>query len=110
MSPVEKEIVRKKLSVIIECLRALEPIKGLDVDEYVKDIYKRKATERLLQELIEAAIDINAHVMVEGGRAAPDDYFQSFTGLGEMGVLPSELATELAGTGWSTSTTPSTTP
>ena len=30
--------------------------------DYIGDIYKRKATERLLQELIEAAIDVNTHL------------------------------------------------
>lgn len=50
----EVEVVRRKLVVMIECLRTLEPIKNMMKDEYLEDIYKRKATERLLQELIEA--------------------------------------------------------
>lgn len=42
MSPVEKEIVRRKLAVIIENLKALEPIKEMRRKEYIKDVYKRK--------------------------------------------------------------------
>ena len=74
MSPVEVEIVRRKLAVIIENLKTLEPIKGMKPEEYLQDVYKRKATERLLQELIEAAIDINVHMIVKAGHTVPDDY------------------------------------
>ena len=59
MSPVEVEIIKRKLSIMIENLKALEPMKNMERDEYERDLYKRKATERLLQELIESAIDIN---------------------------------------------------
>jgi len=59
MSPVEVEIIKRKLSRIAENLKALEPIQKMNLDEYTRDLYKRKATEKLLQELVEAAIDIN---------------------------------------------------
>ena len=49
MSPVEEEIIKRKLAVIIACLKALEPIKGMTVDEYLGDLYKRKTAERLMQ-------------------------------------------------------------
>ena len=65
-------------------------------DEYLGDLYKRKATERPLQELIEAAIDINVHMIVGSGHAPPDDYYQSFIRAGELGMIPSELAEKLA--------------
>lgn len=82
MSPVEKEIVRRKLSIIIENLKGLEPIKEMTEEEYIGDFYKRKATERLLQELIEAATDINTHIIVETDNSVPDDYYETFIKLG----------------------------
>ncbi len=96
MSPVEAEIVRRKLAVMIESLKALEPIKEMEKDEYIGDIYKRKATERLLQELIEAAIDINTHIIVQTGNAAPDDYYESFIRAGELKIISMGLAEKLA--------------
>jgi hypothetical protein len=47
VSPVEKEIIRRKLAVIIENLKALEPIGSMAREEYIEDFYKRKATERV---------------------------------------------------------------
>ena len=96
MSPVEVEIVKRKLAIIVENLKALEPIKSMKRDQYGKDLFKRKATERLLQELIEAAIDINTHIIVETGNAAPDDYYESFIKVGELNIIPPDLAEKLA--------------
>jgi len=96
MSPIEVEIIRRKLAVIIENLKTLEPIRGMNSDEYLQDLYKRKATERLLQELIEAAIDINIHLIVESGHAVPDDYYESFIRAGELKIISLDLAQKLA--------------
>jgi uncharacterized protein YutE (UPF0331/DUF86 family) len=64
--------------------------------EYMRDLYKRKATERLLQELIEAAIDINTHLIVQTLQSAPEDYYDSFQKMGGRQILSSELAIRLA--------------
>lgn len=84
MSPLDKDIIRKKLALMIESLNALKPIKNLRKNEYIKDMYKRKATERLLQKLVEAAIDINTHIIIQTGNAAPGNYYESFI---KAGVL-----------------------
>lgn len=96
MSPIDKAIIRRKLAVIIENLNALGPISGMTREEYIQDVYKRKATERLLQELIEAAIDINIHMIVQTGNIAPDDYYRSFIDAGRLKIIPIELAEKLA--------------
>ncbi len=96
MSPVDIEIIRRKLAVIIENIDALLPIMNLTKEEYLEDIYKRKATERLLQELIEAATDINIHVLVQSGNVAPDDYYNSFIDAGKVKIITIDLAEKLA--------------
>ena len=68
----------------------------MERDAYERDLYKRKATERLLQELIESAIDINTHLIVGTGHTVPDDYYESFIKAGELKIIPSELAEKLA--------------
>lgn len=96
MSPIEAQIIKRKLAVIIENLKTLEPIKSMNADEYLQDLFKRKATERLLQELIEAAIDINIHIIVETGHTVPDDYYESFIKVGELKIISLDLAQKLA--------------
>ena len=96
VSPIEIEIIKRKLAVIIENLKALEPIKNMKRNEYEGDLYKRKATERLLQELIEAAVDINTHIIIETGNPVPNDYYESFIKAGELKIISSDLAEKLA--------------
>jgi hypothetical protein len=38
MSPVEIEVVRRKLAIIVENLKALELIMAMSHDEYLEDI------------------------------------------------------------------------
>jgi len=96
VSPIEKGVIRRKLAVIAENLKVLEPIKEMTREEYIEDVYKRKATERLLQELIEAAIDINTHIIVQTGNIAPDDYYESFIKAGGLKIISVDLAEKLA--------------
>lgn len=55
-----------------------------------------KATERLLQEVVEAASDVNAHVLTNLGSAPPKDYYEGFVEMGRKGPLSGELAASLA--------------
>lgn len=96
MSPVDAAIVRRKLQHIVACLDGLRPLGRLTLEEYRARFYERKAAERLLQEGIEAALDINAHVIAELGGEVPDDYYGGFIKAGELGVLPPDLAESLA--------------
>ncbi len=96
MSPVEVAIIRRKLTVIIENLAALKPLAAMSREEYAADIYMRKATERLLQELIEAAVDINTHIIVAAGNQVPDYYYESFIDMGRINALSMDLAEKLA--------------
>lgn len=96
MTPIRPEVIQRKLGTIIDNLQALLPLKGMPLETYRKDLFRRKATERLLQELIEAAIDINTHLILQQGYDAPEDYYQSFIKSGEIGLLPQELAQRLA--------------
>ena len=95
MSPIEEEIIRKKMAVMIQHLKALEPIMNMTPEEYIVELYKRKATERLLQELIEAAIDVNTYLIVQTGNTIPDDYYESFIKAGELKIISLELAEKL---------------
>ena len=96
MSPRDPAVLRRKLAIIVENLKILEPIADLTPDRYQTDVFTRKGTERLLQEMIEAAIDVNTHVLVQEGHGAPDDYHPGFLRLTDHGILPQELAQALA--------------
>ena len=96
MSPVERALVERKLGQLAERLVHLERYAREGWEKYAANFERRKAAEKLLQESIEAAIDVNTHLLVELGHGVPPDYFRSFTDLGRHGVLPDDLAEALA--------------
>jgi uncharacterized protein YutE (UPF0331/DUF86 family) len=96
MTPVDAAIIRRKLGTIVEALAGLRPLSSLTLEAYRERYYERKAAERLLQEAIEGALDVNAHLIAELGRAVPEDYYGGFIKLGELGILPPGLARDLA--------------
>jgi uncharacterized protein YutE (UPF0331/DUF86 family) len=96
VSPIDAALIRRKLAHIAESLRALEPLGRLSLPDYQNRLYERKAAERLLQEAIEAALDVNAHLLAEQGATIPDDYYGGFIALGAAAVIPDQLARDLA--------------
>jgi uncharacterized protein YutE (UPF0331/DUF86 family) len=96
MTPIDPAVVRRKLAVVTGNLQALKPIEMIDAARYSAEIFTRKGTERLLQELIEAALDLNMHLLAQRAQKLPEDYYQSFILLGEVGILPKALAASMA--------------
>jgi uncharacterized protein YutE (UPF0331/DUF86 family) len=78
VGPLDREIVRRRLAGIAENLERLGAIVSLTLEQYRGDWLCRKATERVLQEIVESAVDVNQHLMVASGAGPAPDYRQSF--------------------------------
>lgn len=97
MSPLEIATIRRKLARMVEDLDRLGGVVDLDLDAWRSDEQRRDAAERRLQTCIEAAIDVNAHLLVPHEHPAPESAYQGFLDLAaKTGVLDSALAAELA--------------
>lgn len=96
MSPLDADLIRRKLAVITRNLQDLARVGELSVEAYRSDRFLQKGTERMLQEVIEAAVDTNLHILRERGTPTPPDYYESFVEMGRQAVIPPDLAAELA--------------
>jgi uncharacterized protein YutE (UPF0331/DUF86 family) len=96
VTEVDIGLVRRKLAIITRNLGDLGAVAGLGLSEYRADRFRLKGTERLLQELVEAAVDANLHLLRARGTQAPVDYHGSFVELGRAGIMPADLAERLA--------------
>jgi uncharacterized protein YutE (UPF0331/DUF86 family) len=96
VTELDAGLVRRKLAVIVRNMADLATIEGLSLAEYRRDRFRQKGAERLLQETVEAAVDVNLHLLRIRGGAGPTDYFTSFTELGRQGLIPLDLAEQLA--------------
>lgn len=96
MTELDAQLARRKLSTITRNLDLLAAVEGLALAEYRADPFRRKGVERLLQEIVEAAVDTNLHLVRAAGAPAPGDYYQSFLAVGRQGIVPAPLADRLA--------------
>lgn len=96
MTELDAALTRRKLATITSNLDLLAAVEGLPLADYRADPFRRKGTERLLQEIVESAVDVNLHLLRAVGVPAPPDYYQSFVDIGRHGIVPTTLAEGLA--------------
>lgn len=94
---IEVDLLRRKLSRLAMYLKELSPIAEKSFEDYRRDSLIKYSTERLIQLIVECAIDINNHVVVETKNRPPEDYTISFVKASEVGLISRELAEKLKG-------------
>lgn len=89
--PIDKALVKRKFSLILEDLERLRPIADLTEDKFLADYHPQILAERLLERIIGRVIDINYHLITETFLVTPKDYADSFLKLADLNILsPSE--------------------
>jgi uncharacterized protein YutE (UPF0331/DUF86 family) len=92
---VRRVLIERKLQALSGYLDELEAAVPGDFESYLADRLRRRAAERLLQLVVEVAIDVNTHVAAEKG-AVPEDNYHSFLSAGQEGLIEPGLAARLA--------------
>ncbi|MGI9953378.1 DUF86 domain-containing protein [Moorellaceae bacterium AZ2] len=99
MAPLSKEqqvSIIRRLSFMDTELADIKAYKQLDYDQYQQDRKSRRDVERMIENLINACLDI-AKILLSGeDREVPATYRQVFIQLGEAGILDKDLALALA--------------
>ncbi len=93
---IDRELITRKMVLITADLRALGPLAERPLDAYLASPTDEVVAERYLERIIGRMIDINYHLLTEGGQPPPRDYFESFTLLARIGVLPAPFAKKIA--------------
>jgi uncharacterized protein YutE (UPF0331/DUF86 family) len=96
VTELDTALVRRKLTAIRTNLHYLAQVAELSLDDYRGDRFRLKGAERMLQEIIEAAVDANQHLLAARNEAVGTDYRESFLAAGRAGVIPMTLAERLA--------------
>jgi len=74
----------------------LEPFLCEESRVIIEEKSKLRNVERLFQLVVDAAIDINTHIIAESNFHVPDDYQSTFIILGEHKMIPVEFALKIA--------------
>ena len=98
MPDLRKEFILLKMQDLKTFLDEIKPLVEITFIEYKKDYVKRHAVEKLVELIVELASDINRNV-IEAQQGSPaSNYYNTFTQLGELNVLPEALSLRLAST------------
>lgn len=93
---IDPELVTRKINLVAKDLKALGPYAQMTLEAYLSEPVHEVAVERYLERIIGRMIDINYHLVTGLGHPPPKDYFESFTELGTIGVLPLEFSRNIS--------------
>lgn len=96
---VNKEFIKRKISLIQDELSNLEKLRGYSLDEIAADFMKLNSLERILEKIIIRAIDINQHLLAElAGKEieAPKTYKETFLLLAKLDVYSDGFGKKIA--------------
>lgn len=95
---LSKDIILRKLGKLAEYIGKLEPIKEIPFKKYVDNYFTKHTAERLIELIVEEAVDINGLIITGLGEPPPKDYYTSLIKVGEIKVLSKDLVKRLAPT------------
>lgn len=95
---LNKEFVRRKISLIQEDLEGLQKVKKHSIDEVIDDLFVSMTAERLLERIVTRAIDINRHLIAAFGSGSEKirTNRDTFTALAQLNILNRDLAKKIA--------------
>jgi uncharacterized protein YutE (UPF0331/DUF86 family) len=96
MSNIDPEIVLVRLRLITKYYNTLEEFCSASLDDFLTDFRQQLVVERLLQLMIQAAIDINEHILSKLSPGNSATNFEAFIELIKYQVITPELAQQLA--------------
>lgn len=98
MPKLNKKFAILKMKNLNISLDELQPIISISFAEYQRDYIKRHAAEKIIELIVEAASDVNRIILEAREDIPPETYYNTFTRLGELEILPQELSSRLAST------------
>lgn len=91
-----RELITEKLIKMKEYLDQLQKFTPTSYEDYMKDLVSKYAVERLLQLIVDLALDINNIILSSLKKPPAADYFSSFIDLAECRALDEAFAYKIA--------------
>jgi len=90
------EVIIEKLLKLREYIEQIKQIKPDSYEQYVSEITTKYAVERILQLIVDIALDINNILLAYNDKPPASNYFNSFIDVSECGVFDSVFAISIA--------------
>lgn len=92
----DADVVERRLRALRRTLDDLSQLGDVEPAGLATDPIRRAAAERLLQVAVDLAVEVNAHLVTSVVGEAPESARQSFELAATAGMLPADLAEQLA--------------
>lgn len=94
---VKKETVIRKLTKLKSYLQELSTYKNISWEEYSGAFQNQRTVERLIQLIVDIAVDINTHILVDQSHSPPGDAYNSFLeASSKLNLFPDAFAQSIA--------------
>ena len=93
---LDKAYLRRRLGSLTTSLNELDAISQLTLAQYKTDFVRRHAAEKVVELIIEDAIDINRALIEAAHLQPPQTGYNTFVELEHLGILPRGLTSRLA--------------
>lgn len=94
---IDNAMVKNRIERIEEDLLHLKDFVGFSFDDIAKSYNTHKTVERIIEVIVNHAIDINQHIIAESGKGhLPFDFKESFLLLTDLAVYPKEFAERIS--------------
>lgn len=93
---LDRGTVGARLRAMRETLTELEALRTIGEETLRSEPLTRAAAERLIQVVVDLAVDINGHVVTSVTAAAPHTGHDSFLAMSGVGAISEDLAERLA--------------
>lgn len=88
---MDKNLINKKTEFMLNRISDLEPFRNSSIDEIKKDIKTLKYLEKTIQELVDAAVDVNEYIMEFKTKERPWSAKQSFFKIQDSVFIPENI-------------------
>ena len=94
---INKSTINSRIERIEKELLYLENFRDLTFNEVAKDFKTRHIVERIIEIIVNAAIDINQHIIVESEKGdLPFDFKESFLTLADLNIYSQDFAKKIS--------------
>jgi len=94
---IDKNLIKRKVAAIQADLSELIKFKDYSIEQMVGNYRYHKVVERIIEVVVNEAIDINQHIIVNSGyKELPFDFRESFLLLIKLKVYPKSFAQNIS--------------
>ena len=94
---LNKELIKNKLAFIHNDLKMLNLYENCSLQDIASDFFKHTVVERIIERIINDALDINQHIISEmREEEPPQDYKKTFLALVALSIFPEDFAEKIS--------------